>query len=51
MSEGRIFVKSLLEMFLGRSLRVFRSIGHLMVVLGASMWLIKILIIFYKNFT
>ena len=51
MSEVGIFVKFLLEMFSGRSLRVFRSIGHLMVVIDASMWQIIFLIIIDKNFT
>ena len=34
MSEVGTFVKSLLGMFSGRFLRIFRSIGHFMVVLG-----------------
>ena len=36
-------------MFSGRSLRIFRSVGHFMVVVGASMYLNPKLIIIYTD--
>ena len=44
-SEAVKIVSSLFGMFPGRSLRIFSSIGHFMVVLGASMCLHPKLII------